>query len=75
MKAAIKAVEVQSVSKAERVMRVVNLGPRPYLSNEEEKQLSSYLKQCSKIGCGKTHRDVVSLVQNTVSDKGVLQIS
>ena len=83
--------EGQSVSKAARdhgvpkttlydrisgkVIHGVNPGPRPYLSNEEEKELGSYLKQCSKIGCGKTRRDVFAIVQNTASDKGVLRTS
>ena len=58
-----------------RVKHGVNPGPRPYLSNEEEKELRSYLKQCSKIGCGKTRRDVVAIVQNAASDKGVLRTS
>ena len=83
--------EGQSVSKAARdhgipkttlydhisgkVIHGVNPGPRPYLSNEEEKELGSYLKQCSKIGWGKTRQDVVAIVQNTALDKGVLQTS
>ena len=58
-----------------KIMHGVNPGPTPYLSNEEDKELGSYLKQCSKIGCGKTRRDVVAIVQNIASDKGVLRTS
>ena len=37
-----------------KVVHKVNPGPsRPYLSREEEKELGSYLKQSSKIACGK----------------------
>ena len=54
-----------------RVRHGVNPGPRPYLSNEEEKKLGSYLKQCSKI----KKQDVAAVVQNAASDKGVLRTS
>ena len=58
-----------------KVMHGNNPGPKPYLLNEEEKNLVCTSKQCSKIGCGKTRWDVVAIVHNTVSDKGVLQTS
>ena len=48
-------------------------GPKPYLTSNEESTLSSYLKQCARVGYGKTRRDVLSLVQNAASEKGVLR--
>ena len=56
-----------------RVVHVTNPGPRPYLSMEEQKELGSYLKQCAKVGYGKTRRDVLGIVQNMASHKGLLK--
>ena len=50
-------------------------GPRPYLTSEEEQELGTYLKHCSKVGYGKTRRDVLAIVQNVAADKGVLRQS
>ena len=48
-------------------------GPRPYLSTEEEAELSSHLLQASEIGLGKTRRDVLTLVGTYVEKKGGLR--
>ena len=45
-----------------RVVHRVKSGPRPYLTAEEEAELSSHLLQASEIGLGKTRRDVLTLV-------------
>ena len=58
-----------------KVVHGVKPGPRPYLTSEEEKELGTYLKQCAKVGYGKTRRDVLALVQTAASDKGVLRSS
>ena len=50
-------------------------GPRPYLTGEEEQELGTYLKHCSKVGYGKTRRDLLAIVQNVAADKGVLRQS
>ena len=56
-----------------RVIHGNNPGPRPYLSMSEETKLSTFLKNCSSVGYGKTRRDVMSIVQSVASDKGVLK--
>lgn len=55
-----------------KVVHGIKPGPRPYLTAGEEKELGIYLKQCAKVGYGKTRRDVLALVQTAASDKGVL---
>ena len=50
-------------------------GPRPYLTGEEEQEPGTYLKHCSKVGYGKTRRDVLAIVQNVAADIGVLRQS
>ena len=39
---------------AGRVVNSINMGPKSYLSNEEEKEQVEFLVECSKIGCRKT---------------------
>ena len=56
-----------------RVAHGVKSGPRPYLSTEEEAELSSHLLQASEIGLGKTRRDVLTLVGTYVEKKGGLR--
>ena len=51
-----------------RVTHGVKPGPRPYLSPNEEKELGAFLKDCSKIGYGKTRRDVLSIAQSVAND-------
>ena len=40
----------------------VKLGPRPYLTAEEEAELSSHLLQASDMGLGKTRQDVLTKI-------------
>jgi len=56
-----------------RVIHGVKPGPRPYLSPAEEEELGNYLKDCAKMGYGKTRKDVLGIVQSTASDKGLLR--
>ena len=56
-----------------RVTHGVKPGPRPYLSPNEEKELGAFLKDCSKIGYGKTRRDVLSIAQSVANEKGILK--
>ena len=58
-----------------RVVHGVNPGPKPYLDQPEEKELSNYLKQCTKVGCGKTRRDVLCIVESATSEWGWLHSS
>ena len=56
-----------------RVAHGVKPGPRPYLTVEEEAELSSHLLQASDMGLGKTRRDVLTLVGTYVEKKGCLR--
>ncbi len=48
-----------------RVIHGTNPGPRPYLTKDEESELSDHLLTASSIGYGKTRRDVRCLVNHT----------
>ena len=45
-------------------------GPPPYLTPTEENELVDFLVQCSKIGYGKTRREIFSIVVHTLKKKG-----
>jgi len=45
-----------------KVIHSVKPGPRPYLSPKEKGNLGLFLKQCAKLGYGKTRKDVLGLV-------------
>ena len=47
-------------------------GPKPYLTVDEEAELSQHLLQASAMGLGKTHPDVKCLVEVCVRKKGML---
>ena len=44
-----------------QVIDGVKPGPRPYLSPSEEKELGTFLKECAKVGYGKTRKDVLNI--------------
>ena len=46
-----------------RVEHGKNLGPTPYLTSKEEKELSDHLILAAQSGYGKTRRDVMNLVE------------
>ena len=48
-------------------------GPRKYLTDEEEEELASFLKDCAAVGFGKTRRDVMNIAQSVAEEKGILQ--
>ena len=56
-------------------MHGVKPGPKPYLDEPEEKELSSYLKHCAKVGYGKTRKDVLCIVETATSECGRLRTS
>ena len=56
-----------------RVIHGVKPGPRPYLSPGEERDLGQFLKDCAKVGYGKTRKDVLGIVQSVADDKGLLK--
>ena len=39
-------------------------GPEPYLSNEEEVEISTFLQKCSIMGYGKTTLDVLNIAES-----------
>ena len=46
-------------------------GPPRYLSDEEEKELAEFLRNCAKVGYAHTRLQVMALVQQTLKDKGL----
>ena len=48
-------------------------GPDPYLNDEEEAELSTFLQRCSSMGYGKTRRDVINKAQAYAAELGKLQ--
>ena len=48
-------------------------GPVRYLSNDEEKELGTFIKDCASIGYGKTRKEVISIVESQATHKGVLR--
>ena len=56
---------------AGRVAHGCNMGPKPYLTYEEEQELVEFLMNCSKMGYGKTRQDVMKLVESYIVKKGI----
>ena len=56
-----------------RVKHGTNPGPKPYLTVEEEAELTSHLLQAADIGFGKTRRDVKCIVETYAQQKKVLK--
>ena len=52
-----------------RVLHVTRIGPKPYLSHEEEKELVEFICNCSKMGYGKMRKEVLNIVRAAVSIK------
>ena len=53
-----------------RVIHGTNIGPKPYLTQEEEKQLVQFLVNCCKMGYGKTRGEVLKIVEAIMKKKG-----
>ena len=51
-----------------RVVHGTKPGPRPYLSSQEEKELSNF--DVAKAGYGKSRRQIKGLAEAVVRDKG-----
>jgi len=47
-------------------------GPRPYLTAEEEKSLTTHLIDAAKLGFGKTMKKVNRMAENVAREKGIL---
>ena len=48
-------------------------GSKPYLSNEKEAELSSFLRTCSNIGYGRTRSNVLDITRSVAAEKGVIK--
>ena len=60
---------------ARRITHGCNMGPKTYLTREEEKELADFLISCAKIGFAKTRQDVMNLVHRAVLKKEEKQTS
>jgi len=45
-----------------RVVHGSDMGPKKYLTKEEEKELVEFLLNCAKMGCVKSRQDVLKIV-------------
>ena len=68
---AIKAADLHGVPRSTlkdclsgRVKHGRKSGPRPYLEQSEETELSDYVLQAARIGYGKTRRDVLGIAES-----------
>ena len=50
-----------------------NPGPVQYLTNDEERELGVFIKDCASIGYGKTRKEVMRIAETHVKRKGVLR--
>ena len=46
------------------------MGKKPHLTEEEEKELVSYMTNCAKMGYSKTRQDVMKVVEGYMKSKG-----
>ena len=56
-----------------KVVHSTKCGPRPYLSPDEELQLSEFIVEVGQAGYGKTRREIITVAENVVCDKGMLR--
>jgi len=55
-----------------RVVHGTKPGPRPYLTAEEEKSLTTHLIDAANLGYGKTRKKVNRMAENFAREKGTL---
>ena len=55
-----------------RVKHGTKPGPIPYLTEVEEKELHDFLVKAAAMGCGKTKKEVFSILERTLKKKGSL---
>ena len=53
-----------------RIIHGTNIGPKPYLTQKEEKQLVEFLVNCCNMGYGKTRGEVLKIVEAIMKKKG-----
>ena len=54
---------------ADRVSDGCYMGPKPYLTYEEESELVGFIIKCSNMGYGKTKQDIMKLVDSCLVKK------
>ena len=54
-----------------KVEQFAKQGPKPYLTKEEEEELTSFLVRCARIGYPHTRQQVIGIVQNIVNSKNM----
>ena len=57
-----------------RVIHGSSCVARPYLSKEEEKELVNFITTCSKMGYGKTRKEVLALVEAAIEKNPILMV-
>ena len=74
---AVKEFGVPTTTLRDRLSGLVthgtNLGPQPYVSSQEEGELTKYLASTSKAGYGKTRQQAINIVQHVAKEKGFLR--
>ncbi len=58
-----------------RVVHGTSVGPKTYLTHEEEQELVDFLLKCSKMGYGKTRGEVLKIVKATMLTRLVVWFS
>ena len=56
-----------------RVLDGCNMGPKRYLTYEEESELVEFIIKCSMMGYGKARQDMMKLVDNYLAKKDDLK--
>ena len=56
-----------------RVKENCHPGPSRYLTENEENELSTFVKDCASIGYGKTRQEVMRIVETHAKEKGLLR--
>ena len=56
-----------------RVQENTNPGPSRYLDKQQEKELSTFVKDCAAIGYGKTRREVMRIAESYAKQNGLLR--
>ena len=56
-----------------RVKHGTKPGPKPYLNETEERELSDFVCEMGKIGYGKTRRDIKDIAESVAMEKGILR--
>lgn len=56
-----------------RVVHGRKLGPKPYLTVTEEKEVANFLVQTAKAGYGRSRKQIMQIAEKAARDKGLLK--